>query len=71
MVKALVEAHKGKISVTREEKNGTTFIIELPVKSAQVIEEDYKNEDAKGIQEGIIEKINIEFSDIYDINLFE
>lgn len=66
IVKSLVELHGGKISVSSEYGIGTEFIIELPVIAlteeisvCRVVEAE--------IQERI-DRINIEFSDIYSLN---
>jgi len=64
LVKSFVEMHNGKITVNSVEGKGTEFIIVLPV---EVVKEegDYK----KAILfKTNIEKVNIEFSDIYNIN---
>lgn len=65
IVKALVELHGGTISVTSKEGEGSEFIIYIP---CELVEgEDYtKSESCSQIGEGYIEKINIEFSDIYN-----
>lgn len=62
MVKSFVEMHKGKIYVNSEWRNGSEFIIELPVKGItekctckEIYHDKYSN----------VEKINIEFADIY------
>ena len=67
VVKLFVELHNGHIEVNSEEGIGTEFIITLPVR---LIEEStdtlcLRNEvcDNK-----IIETINIEFSDVYNVN---
>lgn len=59
IVKSLVELHEGMITVKSEYKKGTEFIIELPVR--------YVNEKVllHNTHGDNIEKINIEFSDIY------
>ncbi len=61
LVKALVEAHNGKIHVRSKSGEGSEFIIELPV--VTIKEEVYKEAAAK-LQDNV-ERINIEFSDIY------
>ncbi|KDR95450.1 Signal transduction histidine kinase [Peptoclostridium litorale DSM 5388] len=63
LVKSLVEMHDGNISVISKCGEGTEFIIEMPVKLVS------KEENGSSIEEFMpqcnIEKINIEFSDIY------
>ncbi|MCY6354575.1 Cache 3/Cache 2 fusion domain-containing protein [Clostridium sp. ZS2-4] len=63
LVKSLVEMHDGKISLDSEYGKGTKFIIELPVK---LIAQEYNTEIANSFTSQInVEKILIEFSDIY------
>mgnify|MGYP005837204517 CR=1 FL=1 len=64
LVKALVESHKGKISVASEPGKGTEFIIEFP---AYIIHELNTSEQQLPVDntQSIVERINIEFSDIY------
>jgi len=63
LVKSLVEMHDGNISVISKCGEGTEFIIEIPVKLVS------KEENESYIEEFTpqcnIDKINIEFSDIY------
>lgn len=63
LVKALVELHGGTISAKSREGYGTEFIISIPCK---LVNETY-NEIAgcEELTKSSIEKINIEFSDIY------
>lgn len=63
LVKSLVELHQGNITVNSTYGNGTEFVIELPIK----IVEDYKcsNIEATNLNNSSIERIKIEFSDIY------
>lgn len=63
LVKSLVEMHDGAISVRSEFDKGTEFIIKLPVKL--IAGEDTKKENLDFTQEDNVEKIQIEFSDIY------
>ncbi|MDS0526263.1 PAS domain-containing sensor histidine kinase [Clostridium sp. SHJSY1] len=65
LVKCLVELHGGRISAKSKENYGTIFIIKLPCKLVQgkALEE---NEQCNNKSERYIEKINIEFSDIYN-----
>lgn len=65
LVKSLVELHGGKISVKSKEGQGTEFIIHIPSK---LVESEAYVEgvcDAQ-IDGNCIEKISIEFSDIYN-----
>jgi len=65
MVKALVESHGGTIYVKSVLNQGSEFVIELP---AKLLEEDSgEHYDCYISQNNIAEKINLEFSDIYDI----
>jgi len=63
LVKSLVEMHGGKISVESKVGKGSIFKIDLP---AETIEEAEVIEDTKAINNKI-ERINVEFSDIYSI----
>lgn len=63
MAKSFVEMHRGTLSVVSEYGKGSEFIIELPAVTI-------KNDEAVGPNDlvesqQIIDKINIEFSDIY------
>lgn len=63
IVKSLVDMHHGTITLNSEEGKGSEFIIELPKGTLpynEIIEEyDFANENQN------VEKISIEFSDIY------
>ena len=62
LVKSFVELHKGKIAVSSIEGKGTKFTIIMPI--------DYISDEDKAekfLSETKIERINIEFSDIYSI----
>jgi len=63
LVKSLVKMHKGTITVESEPNKGSEFIIELPI----YLVDDKKNKgNTKNyILEENVEKIKIEFSDIY------
>lgn len=63
LVKAIVELHNGTINLESSIGSGSEFIIELPVKLVDV-ESNVQEEIASSIQSNV-EKINIEFSDIY------
>lgn len=67
LVKFLVEAQNGTIVAKSEVSKGTEMIIEFPV--ATIEEEGNKiSENRRNCANSIIEKINIEFSDIYSVN---
>ncbi len=64
LIKSLIEMHDGKISVKSEYGKGTEFIIELPIKTITEEENIYIVDDLA--QQTNVEKIHIEFSDIYE-----
>lgn len=64
LVKSLVEMHDGKISVLSKYGKGAEFIIELPC--TIIPEENDKKIIDNNTQQINVEKIEIEFSDIYD-----
>jgi phosphoglycerate-specific signal transduction histidine kinase len=65
LVKALVEKHEGNISVQSEIGKGSQFNVALPIVrlESDVLE---TQETACSLYNNRIEKINIEFSDIYN-----
>lgn len=63
LVKSLVEMHNGTIGIHSKSGEGSEFIIELPVKLVPEKENNHIIE--KFSQHTNVEKINIEFSDIY------
>ncbi|WBW97083.1 PAS domain-containing sensor histidine kinase [Oceanirhabdus sp. W0125-5] len=63
LAKSLVEMHEGIIEVKSEYGKGTEFIIELPVK---LLNEKSKVEKNNNIKQDKVERIHIEFSDIYE-----
>lgn len=62
LVKSLVEMHGGKIYVNKEITKGSEFVIELPVKVLDDMKESNEN---CNVGENYIERIKVEFSDIY------
>ena len=64
LVKSLVVMHAGKISVQSESGKGTEFLIEIPIKT---VPEDNTVMKAESKQQSNVEKINIEFADIYKL----
>lgn len=64
LVKSLVELHNGTIKINSEYGKGSEFIIELPVKALPESENVTSDEDLA--KESNIQRIKIEFSDIYD-----
>jgi PAS domain S-box-containing protein len=62
LVKSLVGMHGGKIYLNKEITEGSEFIIELPVK---VLDEINVCNENFNVAENYIERIKVEFSDIY------
>lgn len=62
LVKSLVEMHKGNIYVISEYGQGSEFIIELP---DYTVDKPVRNMNYADFDNEKIERINIEFSDIY------
>lgn len=62
LVKSLVELHGGSISLESEWGKGSEFIVELPARQIDDINETNELPAAREVN---VEKINIEFSDIY------
>ncbi|AZV59077.1 ATP-binding protein [Clostridium sp. AWRP] len=63
LVKALVELHGGTISVKSREGYGSEFIIHIPCK---LVDGKASSKNEYGIEKDYTEKINLEFSDIYN-----
>lgn len=64
MVKALVEMHKGSITLNTAENQGSEFIISLPTTLSNDFEESTTENDLKR-REAKSQMVNIELSDIY------
>ncbi|ADL13413.1 sensor histidine kinase [Acetohalobium arabaticum] len=66
IVKSLVELHDGEIRLNSEYSAGSEFIIELPAK--KISEKDNSTANSNKHQtQNLTNKINIEFSDIYEL----
>ena len=66
LVKSLVELHGGVVYLEKSVEQGCEFVIKLPNK----ILDESKNEEIKSIDidnKPLIQKVNIEFSDIYEL----
>lgn len=63
IVKSLVELHGGTINLISECGKGSEFIIDMPNK--QILEEESINSKHSYLESNKIERIKIEFSDIY------
>jgi len=64
LVKSLVEKHNGNIWVTSEVGVGTQTFISIPYSSSN---NNYETEEECSYNNNLVEKINIEFSDIYSL----
>lgn len=65
LVKYLVEMHNGQVYVESKHKAGSEFFVELPINNG-IKEEHVSNiDESYKIGDTVVQKINIEFSDIY------
>lgn len=62
LVKSLVERHEGEIWIESKEGEGTEFFIKMPVR---VLEKEYEEVNQDDYENHLVERVNIEFSDIY------
>lgn len=67
LVKSLVEMHGGNIGLSSEKGIGSEFIIKLPV---HIIEDKSHGSNYKMESQNNVERVSIEFSDIYNVNIF-
>lgn len=67
LVKSLVEMHKGDIFVESLCGKGTKFIIKLPIKTLDSYNTEQFTEFNNSSLNNFVERINIEFSDIYKL----
>lgn len=69
LVKSLVELHEGRIVVRSKYWQGTEFIVELPIKKEHdEMEEEVLLENYISSKQNMVEKMYVEFSDIYKLN---
>jgi two-component system, OmpR family, phosphate regulon sensor histidine kinase PhoR len=62
LVKSLVEMHNGSIEVKSEYGKGSEFIVKLPI---WLVDSDEIAATAEEMASACIDRVNIEFSDIY------
>lgn len=65
IVKSLTEIHGGNVNLYSEIGRGSEFVITLPIK---IVQEDEINLSEYMVKEINVDRINIEFSDIYELN---
>ena len=66
MVKSLVELHDGQVYLEKGTKKGSEFVVKLPnVRIEKEKENDNKIIDVDN--KPLVQKIHIEFSDIYEL----
>ncbi|MFL0197643.1 PocR ligand-binding domain-containing protein [Clostridium sp. WILCCON 0269] len=65
LVKSLIEMQGGNISVESEYKKGTKFTIRIPIRTVNLVGNEKYIQYNNGYANNFVERINIEFSDIY------
>ncbi|MBZ2174408.1 PAS domain S-box protein [Schnuerera sp. xch1] len=65
IVKSIIEMHGGKIFLNSQLGKGSEFIIELPV---YLVDDDENSTKVNRSKDVIIDRVGIEFSDIYEIS---
>lgn len=64
LVKSLITLHDGYVYIEESSKEGTVIVLQIPNKR---VKDESDTDIDKGIESNIINKVEIEFSDIYDI----
>lgn len=64
LVKSLVEMQGGSIACESEEGKGSVFILEFPIK---ILEEDMDTPKEGRTGQSLVERVNVEFADIYSV----
>jgi PAS domain S-box-containing protein len=65
LVKSLIEMQGGRVYINREYTEGSEFIIELPANATADVNDDIVSNFNADIHKNRIDRIHIEFSDIY------
>lgn len=65
LVKYFVEMHGGRVLLNSEYQVGSEFIVEIPVRQEGNSMQECECINNRKLNDGVIQKINIEFSDIY------
>lgn len=66
LVKSLIELHEGSVCLEQNKESGSEFVVKLPnIRNEEEAMKEDTNIDAHS--NPIVEKINIEFSDIYEL----
>ncbi len=66
IVKSMIELHDGSIDLYSDIGKGSEFVIQLPIR---LVNENVSDHREAKTPELNVDKINIEFSDIYDLNI--
>lgn len=64
LVKSLVELHGGRVYLKDDDEKGCNFIVLLP----NVLEENLSSKDQEAKYKSSVDRISIEFADIYELN---
>ena len=63
LVKDIINKHNGEVMLEDSSEMGSTFLFKIP---NLVMDDVWNDDDNRAAETAIQEKINIEFSDIYD-----